>query len=291
MNPNCTLTLKSGQIIGFADYGKPDGKPLLFFHGLPGSRLQAFAGHTEAEEAGVRLISVDRPGMGLSTYQPNRTIMDWPQTVNEFADKLGIDEFCLLAVSGGAPYALACAVTIPERLNKITICSGVPSHDWFRKIQSPKGVGRFIRRILTTPRLIRMVVLILARWYIRINRGRVNRRAAGKILPAVDAQIMTDTRYSKLMAMNVHEALRDSIKGVEREIELLISDWGFDPANIAFPVSIWYAGIDWIVPPDTEEALIAKLNCDEKRYYENEGHFSLPLKHIGELIRESSAFL
>ena len=79
----------------------------------------------EHQESSVRLIGIDRPGIGLSTFQAGRKILDWPDDVSEFADKLGIDRFCVQGISGGGPYALACAFKIPNRLISCCIISGM----------------------------------------------------------------------------------------------------------------------------------------------------------------------
>ena len=81
-------------------------QPIMFFHGFPGSRLRASSiGHEAAARAGVRVIAPDRPGMGLSTFQPGRRIVDWPGDVAALADALGLPTFAVAGVSGGGPYA------------------------------------------------------------------------------------------------------------------------------------------------------------------------------------------
>ncbi len=286
MNPNRTITLKSGMTLAFADYGDVDGKPLLYFHGLPGSRLEASPHHHMAKEAGIHLIAIDRPGIGLSTYQPNRTIMDWPATVREFAETLDIDKFNLIAYSGGAPYALACAAAIPELLDKIVICCGVPSHDWYRKIESPRGVARHIRKILSLPHAIRSKTLHIMKWYFLITGGKVNRSMALRLFSPPDAETVLDEKHSEEISMNIRESMRGSVKGTDKEIELLINPWGFDPRKITVPISVWYAGNDWLIPSEIMEELIGKLPGVKKHYYKDEGHFSLRLKHFGKIIEE-----
>ena len=101
-----STVLPDGRILSHATYGDPAGLPVLFFHGTPGSHVGAELLHDAALAAGVRLIAPDRPGMGESTYQPGRVLLDWPNDVVALADAMGIDRLRIIGYSGGGPYAL-----------------------------------------------------------------------------------------------------------------------------------------------------------------------------------------
>ncbi len=109
-----TIQLHDGRTLGYAEYGIAERKALFYFHGHPGARLEARFLAEQAEQAGVRLIGVDRPGMGLSTFKANRRLLDWPDDVVELADRLRLNRFAVVGFSGGGPYALACAYKIPH---------------------------------------------------------------------------------------------------------------------------------------------------------------------------------
>src|SRR5215469_2306795 len=93
------LVLSGGRRLGYAQYGRPDGEPIMYFHGHPGSRLEASLAHDAAAASGFRVIALDRPGYGLSDFQPRRVVTDWPADVAAAADALGIDTF---SVAGGS---------------------------------------------------------------------------------------------------------------------------------------------------------------------------------------------
>jgi len=116
---NKTIHLHDGRTLGYAEYGRADGKALFYFHGHPGARLEARFLAEQAAQTGIRLIGVDRPGMGQSSFQTGRRLLDWPDDVAELADSLQLDRFAVVGFSGGGPYALACAYKISHRL---TIC-------------------------------------------------------------------------------------------------------------------------------------------------------------------------
>src|SRR5262245_6028460 len=100
-----TLKLKDGRNLGFAQFGADSAPPVFYFHGWPGSRLEA--GFFEIP--GVQMIGVDRPGYGLSDPHPKRKLADWPNDVAALADHLGFGKFAIVGMSGGGPYAAACA--------------------------------------------------------------------------------------------------------------------------------------------------------------------------------------
>ena len=122
--------LEDGRKLGYIDIGEKDAKPLFHFHGFPGSRLEATViTELDTENINIRVIAIDRPGMGLSDFQKDRSLLNWPDDVVELADFLGIDKFIVEGNSGGAPYAAACAYKIPERLYSCGIISGLAPYD------------------------------------------------------------------------------------------------------------------------------------------------------------------
>ena len=113
---NDVLDINSKKI-GVHEYGDKNGFPVFYFHGFPGSRQDGkiFEFDKTASNLKIRLICLDRPGIGLSDFNKKRKLLDWPILVSSVADSLNIKEFSVLGLSGGGPYALACAYSIPER--------------------------------------------------------------------------------------------------------------------------------------------------------------------------------
>ncbi|KAI1352434.1 Alpha/Beta hydrolase protein [Xylaria sp. FL0043] len=111
-----TLKLADGRLLGFAEYGSPTGKPVFFFHGFPSSRLEAEGILKLVPRKDLRIIAPERPGFGLSTFNPGHRVTDWPDDVRALADHLGLNRFTILGGSGGAPYALACARSLPAEM-------------------------------------------------------------------------------------------------------------------------------------------------------------------------------
>ena len=113
LNNALSVILKDGRRLGYAEYGDPTGKPIFYFHGTPGSRLEA--GHLQkiATLNHYRLIGIDRPGMGMSSFHAKHNILSWPADMEMLADCLGINKFSIIGHSGGAPFVAACAYKIP----------------------------------------------------------------------------------------------------------------------------------------------------------------------------------
>src|SRR5206468_2751202 len=125
------IRLRDGRSLAYAEYGSARGLPIIHCHGTPSSRVEGdltFSG-TVATELGVRIIVPDRPGMGRSDFQPGRRIVDWPDDVLALATALEFDTFAVLGSSGGAPYAAACGVLIPERVRVAGLLGGVAPVD------------------------------------------------------------------------------------------------------------------------------------------------------------------
>jgi pimeloyl-ACP methyl ester carboxylesterase len=122
--PETTVTLPDGRLLGYVECGDPAGKPIFCFDGWPSSRWGALLKDAEAQAAGVRLIGVDRPGMGLSGFVPQHRLLDWPGDVATLATSLGLDRWAVWGISGGAPFALVCAYLLSERVSACGVVSG-----------------------------------------------------------------------------------------------------------------------------------------------------------------------
>src|SRR4029077_15452707 len=115
------VQLEGDAVVALEEYGDPNGVPVIFCHGWPSSRTMARLTDEPARDLGIRIISPDRPGISGSGLQLDRKLTDWPRLVKRIVDHLDIDEFRMLAISGGAPYAYATAVAMPERARAIAI--------------------------------------------------------------------------------------------------------------------------------------------------------------------------
>jgi hypothetical protein len=116
---NQQIKLRDGRLLGYAEFGDPDGKPILYFHGARSSRLSGKVLAPVATKLKAHIIAVDRLGFGLYDFKSGRQILDWPEDVIELVDALRLNRFAVLGLSSGGPYAAACALRIYQRLTAV----------------------------------------------------------------------------------------------------------------------------------------------------------------------------
>jgi pimeloyl-ACP methyl ester carboxylesterase len=265
------IRLADGRDLGYVEYGDPDGRPVLFFHGFGSSRLVRHPDDSIATSLGLRMIAPDRPGIGLSTPKPGRRMVDWPDDVRQLVDALGIRTFTILAWSGGAPYALACAVAMPDRVQLCGLVSGAAPLAGARGPDyMHAGLWTAVRAADHAPWMVR-----LAMW----KWGRGQRRdperhlaAAVERMVEADRVIMRDPALRALMVRNATELYRQGRRGLYDEALVLARPWGFDPEDVPVPVLLWHGGHDRTVPPAMGRHMARVLPDCRAVFYPGEGH-------------------
>jgi pimeloyl-ACP methyl ester carboxylesterase len=124
------ILLADRRAVAFVDYGSAAATAVLWCHGAPGSRLEPAHLRSQANAAGLRIVGIDRPGYGLSTVQPGRTIRGWVPDAVAVADHLGIGQFVTVGTSTGGAYALALAALAPERVMGVVACCAMTDTRW-----------------------------------------------------------------------------------------------------------------------------------------------------------------
>ncbi len=166
------LHLPDGRTLAYAEFGRPEGFPVLYFHGSPSSRLEPLLlGDDAFIRLGLRGIAPDRPGMGGSDFQAGRGFSHLPADVSALADALGLKRFAVLGNSGGGPYAAVCAARIPERLSAAVIVSGGWRMDWAEARRNLPFVNRLVLRLARSAPLL-LSPLFSAMGGVQGGRGR-----------------------------------------------------------------------------------------------------------------------
>jgi pimeloyl-ACP methyl ester carboxylesterase len=267
-----TIQLADSRQLGYLAYGNPGGDVLFYLHGHPGCGLEARFLAAAAGRAGVRLIGVDRPGMGLSTYQPRRQLLDWPDDLVELADHMHMDHFSVVGFSGGAPYAAACAYRIPYRLNGCGLVSGAGQVSVFVAF-----LARWLPWILT---------YTIRRYFADQQQAQESlARFARRWVPQ-DRNALHQAGISDLMAASVAGAFHQGAKGAAYEGTLLGRPWGFDTADITLPtIQLWHGELDKQIPVSTARAVANTLPNCQATFYPDEGHISTIVNHAEEIVR------
>jgi pimeloyl-ACP methyl ester carboxylesterase len=252
----------------------------LFFHGYPGSRWDGAEIGRAAERVGVRLITPDRPGMGLSDYQPKRRLLDWPTDVLELANVLGLDYFAVIGYSGGGPYALACAFQLDTRLSAVGVISGISP------LTEPGAVDGMVKNNIQLFQMARRTPWLLHLIF-SLNRRVDNLKlmqAAIHQMPAVDQDVMRQPDVLAGMAKDYSEAFRQGACGVVHEGALYASDWGFKLGEITRPVRIWHGEQDTNAPVAMGRFQARQLPNCQATFYPTDGHISIIVNHADEIL-------
>ena len=277
-----SIRLKDGRSLAYAEYGDPTGKPLFFFHGGNDSRLEAAILHETAQQMGVRVIAPDRPGYGRSTFQPNRTFLDWPNDVAQLADALSISRFAVAGHSGGGPHAAAVAHDLPERLAGVALISSAAPpgssnkgmHPLFRIANFLMGHSATLHRRLTqqTADQVRNTPdKFFSQW--------------GMMSQADGRLFKTRPDITDMIAAEMGEALHQGIDAILQEHPLYKRPWGFDLAHIEIPVHVWHGLADPQAAPAWSEYLVAHLPYATPHFVPGEGHLSIVANHQTEILK------
>ena len=276
------VRLADGRLLGFAEYGELTGRPVLCFHRQVGSRLMGRSLDADARRLGLRLVAPDRPGFGFSDFQPGRAIADWPADVLELAQQLALDRFSVLGVSAGAPYALACAWKLPERVVTTVVASTVLPVSMTEQAPDAPRLERLLSRsTVSAPWTIRPVMTLLA---------QVSRRAPEQALSRMEDSAGDADRAAfarpdvrALLAQSLAETFRSGPRGAAHDLRLIAADWALPLGDVAAPVDVVHGDADEEVPPEDARRLVDPLPHVRFHLVPGGGHH-LALTHPGQVL-------
>ena len=224
---------------------------------------------------GIRLITVDRPGFGISEPKADRTFLQFCDDIYELAQVLHIQKFSALGVSGGGVYAAACASKYPDVVHKAGLISTV---NQFKNGRPPKEMAFANRFVFTLARRLPWFL----KFFLNQQKNIIDHypdkylesiRKNTKHLCASDQEVMSKPEIAEVMLMHMKEAFKQGVHGTIFEARLFASAWDFDRERIKVPVVIWHGCEDTLAPMKSIQALARNLpNCTEN-YVEDKGHF------------------
>jgi pimeloyl-ACP methyl ester carboxylesterase len=283
--PSCdlTVTLPDGRALGYAEYGDPSGLPMLGFHGTPGSRFMFGLAHPVAAELGIRLIAPERPGFGISTYQRRRTLASYAFDIADFADRLGLSRFAVAGISGGGPYAAACAALLPERVSALGIVSPVGPMAGDEK---PDAVGKghfFAFRV--SPRIPPLLAAAFAvgRSAFLHAPNLIYGFILGRASPS-DWKILSRADVRRNLLAGVAEGCRPGIGAAMQDMRIFSRPWNIPMGDITAPAFLWQGLSDRNVSVAAALRLGELVpHCHVERI-ENAGHYWI-FDHVREVLR------
>ena len=276
------VTLRDGRRLAYSELGDPDGVPIIHQHGMPGSRLEHEAEPDFYRSMGVRVITPDRPGYGLSDPHFHRRLLDWPSDVEDLADSLGVARFGTIGLSGGGIYALACAAAIPHRLTEVVV-TGCPG-----PMQRPGALDgtRFLTHAgvwlgAHAPWLLEAGASMVSPFVRRFPGFFVDHFNDG--VPPADQRWLSMPSVSKGAADTLREAMRPGVWGYVQDIRVLANPWGFDLNDISVPVQLWHGDEDAVIPLHHGRYLASVIPGARLRICPGEGHMLL-WNHLPEIL-------
>ena len=278
-----SFCLPGGRILAYAEYGPQDGKPVFYFHGLSGSRLEPeILDGNRLIRAGIRLVACDRPGMGGSSFLVGRAFSDWPADSLALADHLGWRKFGVMGVSGGGGYVSACARLIPDRLSAAVIVSGAGRMDSAEARAGLSTASRLMWWIAA--RSVRLISLFLN---ILKSSGRdpdqIQRQTMNNMSSAERDYFEKPGRLEAFIVSGM-ESMRQGTRGVAWDTHLYARPWDFRLEEIRFPVYLFHGDADLNVPVEVARKIAATIPGCQATFYPGEGHISVLVNHQDEIF-------
>lgn len=246
-----TTGLPDGRVLGWSEWGPLTGRPVLLCPGAATSRWLGF-GSAVLEKTGVRLISVDRPGLGASTPMPQRSLLDWATDIRHFSVARALNGLRAVGFSQGAPFALACAAT--QGVEAVALVSGGDelAHPAVRALLHP-DVAKLVDLTATEPAQAEAFFAGMSAqmmWNMVIGMSH-----------EADRAVYTEPRFSEAYRRALDEAFSQGTAGYARDTVLAMSRWPFELGALTVPVDLWYGALDTstVHSPDHGQTLAARI--------------------------------
>lgn len=261
--------------IGFAEFGDPQGRAVFWLHGTPGARRQIpVEARVHAERQHIRLIGIDRPGIGSSTPHQYPNVLAFADDLRTIADVLGIDEMAVIGLSGGGPYALACGAAMPDRVAVVGVLGGVAPTIGPEAISG--GLMSLGSAIAPYMPFIGLPLRLAAVGLIQLIRP-VGSRAVdmyGRVSPVGDRRLLARPEFKAMFLDDLLNGSRKQMAAPFADVVVFAKDWGFRLDQVKVPVRWWHGDKDHIVPFAHGEHVVALLPDAELYTLPGESHLA-----------------
>ena len=271
------LTLGDGRTLAWREYGPPEGRPLLRFHGMPGSRNSRHPHEESYDRLGVRVIVADRPGYGASTRLEGRGISVVAADAASLLDHLELDDVHVSGTSGGGPHALALAAQHPERVRAATVVVGaapVLEEDIGGLIGLNREGWRASREGWDA--MYRLLAPV-RRELLRDPLGAF--RKVMDAAPPTDKAVIDDPDWQRVLIDDQREALRLGAEGWADEAMAVLGSWDFDPSDVSCSLTWWHGEHDANAPIAAVRRLVGSMSGVDLRVWGEAGHLESYHRH------------
>jgi pimeloyl-ACP methyl ester carboxylesterase len=284
METDHVIRLSGDVRLSYREFGSTTGRPVLYLHGTPSSRMEAGGQLSDvAAELGLRVLAPDRPGYGRSSFI-RYDVCDYSDHMAALLDALEIGEVGIVGVSGGGRYACSCAVHLGPRVTRTAlVASTAPSDLEGVRATWSKGDRQLYGLAVRAPWLLRAYLAVMAR-RIRSDPKRVPELFND--LPAEDEAVLARADVLEILTATMTEAFHQGARGAVHDIRLEARPWNVDLAAIETAVDVWHGRRDTLVSVAQGEALARAIPTSTMHLLVEEGHVSLRVNHIATILED-----
>jgi pimeloyl-ACP methyl ester carboxylesterase len=281
------VPLSDGRVLAADDVGDPAGRPLVYVHGTPDSRLARHPDDDIARRLGVRLVAVDRPGFGHSTPDPSGTVGSFGDDVGALADHLGLDPFAVLGWSAGALPALGVAARLGSRVRAVGIAAGLPPGPAYADADVRAAANDGQRMVIDMGAELGAAATAAELATYRVPDPPTVELAREHLLSGDDPVRLAEVRSVPgsldVMAAAMIDAVRGGLDGLRRDLELQILPPDVDLRVVVAPVRLWFGSLDPTAPPAFGRWYAEHLPSATLEVLDGAGH-CFPLPRWAELL-------
>lgn len=268
------MTVREGRVLGIAEFGPPAAEQnVVWFHGTPGARRQVpEAARRIADERGVRIIGIDRPGVGLSTPHLYGNLLEFTDDLALTLERLGIERFATVGLSGGAPYALASAYAMSDRVPAVGVLGGVvPSGG---EDGATGGLVSLATRFKPLLPLLAEPLGALLTTFVRVARPVASPALDlyARFAPEGDRRVLSTPENKEMFLDDLINSGSHGMRAAAYDAILFTRDWGFSVRELTMPVTWWQGDQDNIVPLSHAEHIVPLIPRGELRVCPGDGH-------------------
>ncbi|MDW3193444.1 MAG: alpha/beta hydrolase [Cytophagales bacterium] len=276
-----SFSLRDQRTLSYAIYGPEEGIPFIMFHGTPGSRISM--DDEILHEIGVKMIYPERPGYGLSTANPDATLMSWVADVQALLDHLRIEKFALGGGSGGGPYAMACAAALSDRMSSLTLISSAAPQD-IPGIRKEMAWGNVLGYFLSkyAPFLMRYASRSFAKSMLNDPEKAFDQSVMKQVGDTDRRTIlaMKENGTFQVILDHCREAYINGAEGHIADMRILSKDWKINYDKIDCPIHIWHGEEDTLSPIQGARAMATFLPQAEPHYVTGAGHLLMEIEAV-----------
>jgi pimeloyl-ACP methyl ester carboxylesterase len=269
-----SVAVRDGRRLSFAEHGSPSGPAIIWFHGTPGSRRQIpLDARDYAVANGIRVIGVDRPGIGSSTPHQYGSVSEFPADLELLADALGIETFRVIGLSGGGPYALACGAFLPDRVVGVGVLGGVAPTVGPDAIDGGlvEVAAKWLAPLVVRGRVPLGLALTAAIRLVKPLAGPgLDLYAA--VQPPGDKNLLSRPEFKAMFLDDLLNGSRFQISAPLADALLFSRDWGFRLGDVRVPVRWWHGDDDHIVPLRHGQHCVSRLPNASLSVIDGESH-------------------